>query len=101
MVRRPPRSTRTDTLFPYTTLCRSAAGLNLADQIDHRRNFLGVDFVSSHVHAGARLHAGGDGIAFALRPAGEVDIGKYLILQLSHLVDADRADAAEIGRAHV
>src|SRR3546814_10186071 len=23
MVRRPPRPTRTDTLFPYTTLCRS------------------------------------------------------------------------------
>src|SRR3546814_17936631 len=26
MVRRPPRSTRTDTLFPYTTLFRSDAG---------------------------------------------------------------------------
>src|SRR3546814_15215587 len=26
MVRRPPRSTRTDTLFPYTTLFRSYAG---------------------------------------------------------------------------
>src|SRR3546814_2883286 len=25
MIRRPPRSTRTDTLFPYTTLFRSAA----------------------------------------------------------------------------
>src|SRR3546814_14693815 len=25
-IRRPPRSTRTDTLFPYTTLCRSAVG---------------------------------------------------------------------------
>src|SRR3546814_9725288 len=25
MIRRPPRSTRTDTLFPYTTLCRSFA----------------------------------------------------------------------------
>src|SRR3546814_8697271 len=25
MLRRPPRSTRTDTLFPYTTLCRSLA----------------------------------------------------------------------------
>src|SRR3546814_21075240 len=25
MIRRPPRSTRTDTLFPYTTLCRSEA----------------------------------------------------------------------------
>src|SRR3546814_1544669 len=30
MIRRPPRSTRTDTLFPYTTLFRSAgAGLRL------------------------------------------------------------------------
>src|SRR3546814_15582564 len=27
MIRRPPGSTRTDTLFPYTTLCRSATGL--------------------------------------------------------------------------
>src|SRR3546814_17200706 len=26
MIRRPPRSTRTDTLVPYTTLCRSAGG---------------------------------------------------------------------------
>src|SRR3546814_20046504 len=27
MIRRPPRSTRTDTLFPYTTLCRSIEGV--------------------------------------------------------------------------
>src|SRR3546814_8932171 len=27
MIRRPPRSTRTDTLFPYTTLFRSVLGL--------------------------------------------------------------------------
>src|SRR3546814_8778985 len=27
MIRRPPRSTRTDTLFPYTTLFRSRAGV--------------------------------------------------------------------------
>src|SRR3546814_3989820 len=27
MIRRPPRSTRTDTLFPYTTLFRSWSGL--------------------------------------------------------------------------
>src|SRR3546814_19528265 len=26
MILRPPRATRTDTLFPYTTLCRSASG---------------------------------------------------------------------------
>src|SRR3546814_14656823 len=30
MIRRPPRSTRTDTLFPYTTLFRSLAILGLA-----------------------------------------------------------------------
>src|SRR3546814_13288647 len=29
MIRRPPRSTRTDTLFPYTTLFRSLAGIHL------------------------------------------------------------------------
>src|SRR3546814_18288635 len=29
MIRRPPRSTRTDTLFPYTTLFRSLFGLIL------------------------------------------------------------------------
>src|SRR3546814_10382558 len=28
MIRRPPRSTRTDTLFPYTTLFRSAGAAN-------------------------------------------------------------------------
>src|SRR3546814_5329661 len=29
MIRRPPRSTRTDTLFPYTTLFRSAAAAGI------------------------------------------------------------------------
>src|SRR3546814_2444384 len=43
MIRRPPRSTRTDTLFPYTTLFRSAAEAALcphcgAEQVaDHLR----------------------------------------------------------------
>src|SRR3546814_20203033 len=32
MIRRPPRSTRTDTLFPYTTLFRSAAAPQNAGQ---------------------------------------------------------------------
>src|SRR3546814_19110930 len=31
MIRRPPRSTRTDTLFPYTTLFRSADMARLRD----------------------------------------------------------------------
>src|SRR3546814_11392170 len=32
MIRRPPRSTRTDTLFPYTTLFRSRASRSTADK---------------------------------------------------------------------
>src|SRR3546814_11235787 len=36
MIRRPPRSTRTDTLFPYTTLFRSAGqgDLDQPDRVD-------------------------------------------------------------------
>src|SRR3546814_3401067 len=33
MIRRPPRSTRTDTLFPYTTLFRSAFAANAAHEL--------------------------------------------------------------------
>src|SRR3546814_293752 len=42
MIRRPPRSTRTDTLFPYTTLFRSQLrvgvqrGEHPADRCEHR-----------------------------------------------------------------
>src|SRR3546814_20578778 len=37
MIRRPPRSTRTDTLFPYTTLFRSAAQQGPSAPIFSRR----------------------------------------------------------------
>src|SRR3546814_5969691 len=37
MIRRPPRSTRTDTLFPYTTLFRSENGNKEFD-----KDFLGI-----------------------------------------------------------
>src|SRR3546814_1315039 len=36
MIRRPPRSTRIDTLFPYTTLFRSNGGQDQNLQADHR-----------------------------------------------------------------
>src|SRR3546814_11158542 len=64
MIRRPPRSTRTDTLFPYTTLFRSEGaiadrarrstggsrarrccgeGCGSPDRADARRAFIGTD----------------------------------------------------------
>src|SRR3546814_15881089 len=56
MIRRPPRSTRTDTLFPYTTLFRSGAGEPL------RRHALllgGADIAGQHRQHGA-VHGHGD-----------------------------------------
>src|SRR3546814_18528910 len=51
MIRRPPRSTRTDTLFPYTTLFRSAfAWLG-------RRRALTVGLISGNCNMGLLLAA--------------------------------------------
>src|SRR3546814_14416203 len=48
MVRRPPRSTRTDTLFPYTTLFRSARNArdghdDLSDPPDRPQGTQGIE----------------------------------------------------------
>src|SRR3546814_1658739 len=37
MIRRPPRSTRTDTLFPYTTLFRSRGHVRVREPVDGGR----------------------------------------------------------------
>src|SRR3546814_6563578 len=42
MIRRPPRSTRTDTLFPYTTLFRSTCDLN-GMNASKKGNFSGTE----------------------------------------------------------
>src|SRR3546814_6877011 len=43
MIRRPPRSTRTDTLFPYTTLFRSSVCLSVAGaDADFIKKFAGL-----------------------------------------------------------
>src|SRR3546814_12021334 len=40
MIRRPPRSTRTDTLFPYTTLFRSRGQASLAAERERQAKAL-------------------------------------------------------------
>src|SRR3546814_8037239 len=51
MMRRPPRSTRTDTLFPYTTLFRSFAGLvgRIEDPLFHAQEILDLALVVEDV----------------------------------------------------
>src|SRR3546814_7511957 len=48
MLRRPPRSTRTDTLFPYTTLFRSPRALAAADVEHGAQRALEVVFGGGH-----------------------------------------------------
>src|SRR3546814_16934555 len=45
MIRRPPRSTRTDTLFPYTTLFRSRRYWPAAGLVDTHRTYASCDRV--------------------------------------------------------
>src|SRR3546814_3860601 len=46
MIRRPPRSTRTDTLFPYTTLFRSDAAVHRLQPVAH----IGQRAADDHAH---------------------------------------------------
>src|SRR3546814_11641798 len=59
MIRRPPRSTRTDTLFPYTTLFRSSGSRAAALGDGPHDEALAAAHVTGHEHAGnARLEVG-------------------------------------------
>src|SRR3546814_15106148 len=68
MIRRPPRSTRTDTLFPYTTLFRSNAPDVYMDKI-----------------------AVGGGL-----PDGVVDLDATVSENLSNLAKAKKVDIADL-----
>src|SRR3546814_11693377 len=51
MIRRPPRSTRTDTLFPYTTLFRSRRAASSWPRPRRRSVHTGADAqLAAHVH---------------------------------------------------
>src|SRR3546814_20492847 len=56
MTRRPPRSTRTDTLFPYTTLFRSDFIRERQGRTILRRNVLAIA-ATRRTEPGAKLHA--------------------------------------------
>src|SRR3546814_14478783 len=102
MIRRPPRSTRTDTLFPYTTLFRSLtvgrqdgknitllASDSLTDWDDEGQPLLGPAFPWEFVQMG--------------NCGSPIECDEGWIL-LTHGVGAMRKyslGAAQIGRAHV
>src|SRR3546814_17280607 len=69
MIRRPPRSTLTDTLFPYTTLFRSHRGRRTFDACAERRERAGAQLLSPQGVADARLDACGGPRPVAESPA--------------------------------
>src|SRR3546814_3337658 len=87
MMRRPPRSTRTDTLFPYTTLFRSCVHHPFVEQLrpdigDHprRRDFLAADQLDADRPAAIDQH---------LRDrAAQADLDPQIAAHLRH----DRGD---------
>src|SRR3546814_18740383 len=70
MLRRPPRSTRTDTLFPYTTLFRSGhlGQLDGGGESGHRPQGQGTLPAAAPGAHRARPRAGAEGPAAAHRP---------------------------------
>src|SRR3546814_17128699 len=106
MIRRPPRSTRTDTLFPYTTLFRSRSGL--------ARPWAAVSvwaWPRGRQRAGRKhvaMHKGGT--LWSLLLLSPVGSGSLLALRLGIGASESRYgrnraavanDDHEIGRAHV
>src|SRR3546814_8185472 len=85
MIRRPPRSTRTDTLFPYTTLFRSEGdvardlqAVALPDKAGAR--LIGVGLASDDILVARRAAAGARGHALDLVGAGEqLSIGQLCL----------------------
>src|SRR3546814_18020888 len=98
MIGRPPRSTRTDTLFPYTTLFRSYTGQPLAAEGQGRdprglRQWRIRRAPEYRVERRAGLTLGCSALdAFALHPR-LLDLGQDGVLL--------RGQAEQIGRAHV
>src|SRR3546814_6985162 len=123
MIRRPPRSTRTDTLFPYTTLFRSQVAMAAgSDTVRWSARLKPAATLS--LQAAARpdlierwdvavsplLHATAQGVPLALDRFGSIDDGGYWHflplpgerLELAiHRPEAIKGNDQEIGRAHV
>src|SRR3546814_16136123 len=68
MIRRPPRSTRTDTLFPYTTLFRSHRGA----PVDEAARQPLVERVRKPVFQRPRPVAPFAGVGQPIRPMGDI-----------------------------
>src|SRR3546814_14964175 len=99
MIRRPPRSTRTDTLFPYTTFFRSEQGdAPLLRQLDEMRA-LDRAFAEQHAIVGEDR----DRNAPDMREAADerAAVIRLELVEFAAVDDARNHLVNVIGRAHV
>src|SRR3546814_18596749 len=89
MIRRPPRSTRTDTLFPYTTLCRSGIAA-LAAAIKAKLNPDPPDISAVMGHIGALLDESITGHDIRDADLSEMDLSKINFEVLARRVKASQ-----------
>src|SRR3546814_9871170 len=109
MIRRPPRSTRTDTLFPYTTLCRSLLSEGRCDvylAMFHDQGHIPIKLLAGRniaaftIGADALFASVGHGSAPDIAGQGRADASP-LISTLKLIASATAPQQKEIGRAHV
>src|SRR3546814_7889299 len=106
MIRQPPRSTLTDTLFPYTTLfrsprarpapapfrCRSAPRSRLADLRQHPRQLAGLEQLQGDVAAADQF-----AVDEQLREGRPVRIARQVGADLRFLEHVDGVEAVGTG----
>src|SRR3546814_13415390 len=92
MIRRPPRSTRTDTLFPYTTLFRSQHRLKAGELLLMQED-VGILQVARHL-LGVGDEVRREVAAVELHALDDVELG----LQALRLLDRDDALVADFLR---
>src|SRR3546814_10980284 len=107
MIRRPPRSTRTDTLFPYTTLFRSLGGVSCGAERRfrlQRSSCLAVPSPHRHLDAAvARLGhlVGGRHHGVGLAVGGDLQQGRLDAFRDEDVADRLRSEYRRFGTAVV
>src|SRR3546814_21072070 len=96
MIRRPPRSTRTDTLFPYTTLFRSISGFDISISGNGWERSLTISLPRSDGRIYGRLPAAGRS---AIHPSA-ADVAHRAHRPAEHHGPADprRGNRRDLGR---
>src|SRR3546814_11215122 len=92
MIRRPPRSTRTDTLFPYTTLFRSLYGPDNRLRLANRRFYELTGHDPAEVKTGISYHDVARIIAQRRQQAWDGQANDGFLQQL--IVDLDKIGSA-------